>query len=287
MKNRIKAWGLGLAVWGAIAACAPVVHELGDEPKAGNGGGGGKGGSGTLPNGGTKATPPPDQGGAPHNAGGAPTADCFSPTQNVELSLSEDAVGCPCNATDPACVGSQPGETPVWYGMLECENGRWKSVPNSCDKSCFSPTDVPQLALTEPDAGCACNDDPPECVLTEHQGRPWRVSFSCFEGKWTPTEDGVCGDGRRADCRIDDVTYPHGARRVPNPFSVCNTCTCDDGELVDCSGKFCADTECTEGSYPARRCVECGPVDECLEVEIGCLSGPECETGNCEEGRCG
>lgn len=40
------------------------------------------------------------------------------------------------------------------------------------------------------------------------------------------------------------------------------TCVCNDGALVDCTGKRCADTECDEGSFRSKRCVECGPVDQ-------------------------
>jgi hypothetical protein len=145
---------------------------------------------------------------------------------------------------------------------------------------------MPNLALLNPDAGCACADEPPECVQTEHEGRPWLLSLYCEDGKWTSAEDGVCGDGRQADCRVDGITYPHGARRVPTPFSECNTCACANGALSECTNRKCADTQCEEGTFPATRCLECGPVDECLLVETGCLSGPGCETGFCESDRC-
>jgi hypothetical protein len=232
MKNRNRAWGIGLVVWGTLAACSPDVHELGDEPLAGSGGSGGsgKGGSGSiLPKGGSNTTP---------------TAGAGSTFQNV------------------AGAAPQPEE-------------------------CFSPTHSPNLALIDPDEGCACVDEPPECVETEHEGRPWRVSLYCERGQWTTGEDGVCGDGGQADCHVDGVTYAHGARRVPAPFSACNTCVCNDGNLSECTGNECADRTCEQGSYRAKRCVECGPVDQCLEVETGCLSGPGCESGFCEEGRCG
>jgi hypothetical protein len=152
---------------------------------------------------------------------------------------------------------------------------------------CFSPTSSPSLGLVQPDAGCACAEELPECVLTEQAGSPTRVAFYCEEGKWTteprfPPTKPVCGDRRQADCRVKGVTYPHGAARVPAPFSRCNTCSCSNGELVGCSGHLCADTECDEGSFRAKRCVACGLVDECLEVETGCLSGTGCETGVCE-----
>jgi hypothetical protein len=294
MKNRNKAWGLGFVVWSAIAACSPSIHELGDEPKGGSAGSGGsgEGGSGAVPpKGGSKATGGNKSMGGQAGAtplgggGGSGPSDCFSPTQNLDLVLEEDALGCPCNATDPVCVSDLEASTP-WYGMLLCEEGRWKSVPPSCDEECFSPTNVPNLAIVNPDAGCACDDDPPECVQTVHEGGPWRVGLYCEDGKWTIGEDGVCGDGGQADCRVDGVSYPHGALRIPSPFSSCNTCSCVDGDLA-CTGNKCADTVCEEGSYPAKRCVECGPVDQCLEVETGCLSGPECDTGVCEDGRCG
>lgn len=292
MKNRIKAWGLGFVVWGAFAACAPNVRELGDEPIAGSGGSGEGGSDSVLPNGGSKPTPTAGAAGTPENAAGAgPEPEpCLSPTQNLELIFEDGALGCPCNATDPVCV-SDLEASPPWYGMLLCEEGRWKSAPPSCDRDCFSPTNSPNLALVDPDAGCACDDDPPECVETVHDGRPSRLELYCEDGKWTtetrsPPTKPVCGDGSQADCRVDGVSYPHGAGRIPSPFSSCNTCSCVDGDLA-CTGNKCADTACDEGSYRAKRCVECGPTDDCLEVEIGCLSGPECDTGMCSDGRCG
>jgi hypothetical protein len=285
--NQNRAWGIGFIVWGAIVACTPSIRDLGDEPTAGSGGGG-KGGSGSvLPKAGSGSTPTPSDGGAPDNAAGTPNGpeECFSPSQNPELAQQDGALGCACNATDPVCVSDLTSDPP-WYGMLECEDGRWKSVPPSCDRDCFSPTNSPHLAV-DPTAGCACDDDPPECVQTVLDGQPWRIGMYCEEGKWTTGEDGVCGFGDEADCRVGGVTYAHGARRVPSPFSRCNTCDCSEGELVNCTMYKCSGTICDEGSFPASRCVECGPADECLEVEIGCLSGPECETGSCSEGRCG
>lgn len=291
MKHRKQAWGAGLAfALVVVGACAPELRELGDAAEAGAGGDGSNAGSGTVvPHGGSKTTggggAAPNAAGASQNNAGAPNEDCFSPTHNVELSRDPTAVGCICDTADQVCVGSEPGE-PFWYGMLGCESGRWENVPPSCDVGCFSPTESPMLAIDTPEAGCACTNEPAECVRTAYEGRDWDVGLECVDGRWHSVEDGVCGDGRQAACRVDGVTYPHGARNIPSPFDECNHCSCDDGQL-DCTIIECGDIECAEGTFQARRCLACGPADACLEVETGCLSGPGCESGVCDEGRCG
>lgn len=179
-------------------------------------------------------------------------------------------------------TGGSGGMTPNQGGAGGTASGMGGNNAN-----CFSPTNSAALAIEVPEAGCPCSKEPDECVLTEYDSRPWLLSFSCQNGKWESVEDGVCGDGRQSACRVDGVTYPHGARNIPSPFDECNHCSCGDGQLVDCTIIECGDIECGEGSYPARRCVECGPTDACLEVETGCLSGPGCENGFCDEGRCG
>jgi hypothetical protein len=235
MNHRKKVWVFGVALLG-VAACAPTIRELGNEPVGGAGSGGtdtggtgsggtdtggtGTGGTGAaLPSGGTRPSPQPTAG-EPSGGGAAPDDDCFSPTQRPGLALAPNGVG------------------------------------------------------------CACDAEPPECVLTEYNGTPWRVSLYCEDGQWVPAEDGVCGNGRQADCRVDGVTYPHGARRVPSPFTQCNTCGCDDGQLVDCTRYKCQ-SSCPAGSFEAKRCAECGPADGCAVFEHGCFTDPSCEGGFC------
>jgi len=302
--KRVRLGTAMFAVWGLMAACAPDVRELGDDAKGGGAAGQSTGGGIGLAGEGPASTPggggsggiahtggTTHSGGAPDTPGLAgegpgPTPECFSPTLNPQLGLEEGAVGCACQETDPVCV-SDLQANPPWIGMLLCEDGHWKSVPPSCDTACFAPDRLPELAIDFPDAGCACTgDEPPECVLTEHQGRPWRVSLYCERGRWISAEDGVCGDGFQTDCRVDGVTYPHGARGVPDPFG-CGLCSCNDGALEECSDTDCVPTSCPEGSFPAHRCLGCGPADQCTEEEIGCLSGEGCETGRCDSPWCG
>jgi hypothetical protein len=293
MTNRRKVWGLGMMLVGAAMACTPEIHELGDEPVAGGGSGGGsndKAGSGSvLPKGGSKSSPPGAAGSGPSSAGagagaGAEPGECFSPTDHLELANDPEAVGCECEGNDLTCVAV---DVPWPGAALECVDGRWKLAPTGCDRACFSPTSAPALAIEFPSLGCPCNDDPPECVRTMYDGRPWDVALDCVDGQWTSVEDGACGLGFAPGCKVGDVSYPSGARGVPNPFSACNTCDCNDGELVNCTIEECADTICADGSSQARRCLGCGPADGCSEYEIGCLSGEGCEDGLCSSPLCG
>jgi hypothetical protein len=146
-------------------------------------------------------------------------------------------------------------------------------------QDCYAPQHMPQLAIDPGTVGCACEDEAEECVRVEHEGRAWDVSLYCVDGKWESAEDGICATG--AACVVADQTYPSGARRVPNPYSVCNTCSCMNGELVNCTGYKCADTPCPEGAFEARKCVQCGDAGGCATWEIGCFADPECEQGTC------
>jgi hypothetical protein len=294
MMIRKKSWGGALLLVGLFAACSPEVRELGDGPVAGEAGAGGSGGdaiagSGTIVPGGASGsggTPVAGGSGGAGDGGAAPEPECFSPSSNLKLAQQEGAIGCPCVGSGEVCVSDFQSD-PVWIGMLICEDGRWRSVPPTCDMGCFAPNEAPALAIDHPDAGCACNgDEPAECVLTEYQGQPWRVALYCEAGRWISAEDGVCGDGRQSDCRVDGVTYPHGGRGVPDPFG-CGTCTCDNGSLKACSDADCVPSDCPSGSFASRRCLDCGPVDQCTLTEIGCLSGDGCDAGLCVGALCG
>ncbi len=291
MTNRKKFWGVGMMLVGAAVACTPEIRELGDEPIAGSGTGGGdsnKAGSGSvLPKGGSKSSPTGTAGSGPSSAGAPPgPSECFSPTDHLRFLSDPDAVGCECDGNALMCATTADGNMPGFQATLECVGGRWERAPNGCDQGCFSPTDTPGLAINPDSTGCACNDDPPECVRTMHEGNPWDVALYCVDGRWTSAEDGVC-DGLTPGCNVDDVSYPSGARRVPSPFSTCNTCDCTAGELTNCTMRKCADKICEDGSSKARRCLGCGPTDDCSEYEIGCLSGQGCQDGLCASPWCG
>ncbi|RYZ07252.1 MAG: hypothetical protein EOO73_12870 [Myxococcales bacterium] len=121
-------------------------------------------------------------------------------------------------------------------------------------------------------------------MLTEYEGQPWRVALYCEEGHWVSAEDGVCGDGRQAACRVAGVTYPHGARRIPSPFD-CNECECDDGQLI-CNEAGCPDDDvtCPEGTSLVSRCVACSggaAMSQCSLVETGCVTEEECPGAAC------
>lgn len=287
MKNRNKVWGLGLLASGMIIACAPTVHELGDEPAAGAGGSESGGSGSVVPRGGSQTTPGPDDGGEPSNVAGAPSEpECFSPTHYPERLILDDALGCRCDTPEEHCLSDLTSEPP-WNGMLACAEGRWKSVPPTCEETCFSPV-KPRLAFEPDGVGCPCDDDPPVCVADPGEGGTAEIGLFCEDGKWTTTPLAAHAKSpcslRRTDCRVADVIYPHGARGVPDPFS-CNSCQCDNGLLTRCTELGCP-TTCDEGTYAAWRCVQCGPVDECVLMETGCLSGPRCETGVCEADNC-
>lgn len=295
MTKRNKVWGIGLISVSVTFACTPEIRELGDEPAADSGGSESVGGAGSskagsasvLPKGGSKSLPVAAAGAGPDSAGAPPQPGaCFSPTDHLELVLDPTAVGCECDGAQPTCLPATDGDVP-WFGAaLECVDGRWQLAPGGCDRGCFSPTASPELAIDPESIGCACDDDPPECVRTMYEGRPWDVALYCIDGRWTSAEDGVC-DWLAPGCNVDDVSYPSGARRVPNPFSACNTCECRAGELINCTTAECADEQCAEGSSAARRCLGCGPADDCTEYEIGCLSGEGCESGICSSPWCG
>ena len=92
-----------------------------------------------------------------------------------------------------------------------------------------------------------------------------------------------------ASCEVEGVVYPSGSDGVGDPLS-CNTCACEDGALTTCTEIGCPEP-CPEGTTYGTSCVECGPVDQCEVVRIGCL--PSCEDdddcssgGACHEGVC-
>ena len=87
-----------------------------------------------------------------------------------------------------------------------------------------------------------------------------------------------------AACRAGGVVHPHGASGIPKPGD-CNTCTCDDGQLVSCTAKGCSSGqfECPTGTSAASQCFQCGPTDACQIVEHACL--PTCIDG-CADGAC-
>jgi hypothetical protein len=144
-----------------LAGCAPTLRELGDEPMeeatAGSGGGNGvipqgnvsHGGAmqgSLLPEGGATTEPSTSEGGAtmdpvPSMGGAAPT-DCFSPTQQPELSQDSEASGCPCGPGDgPTCIGTRY-LAPNLELSFECVDGAWAVVEEgACDGGAGCQTD--------------------------------------------------------------------------------------------------------------------------------------------------
>lgn len=176
----------------------------------------------------------------------------------------------------PAEGGATLIDPPIQGGATQID----PPIEGGATQDCFAPQHQPELAVEPAAMGCPCTDEPEECVRTQYDGRPWDVSLYCVDGKWTSAEDGVCATG--AACLVDGTTYPSGARRVPTPYSVCNECSCTDGELVDCTTRECADTACPENTFAARKCVTCGTAGGCAVYEIGCFPEPECEDGTCD-----
>lgn len=90
------------------------------------------------------------------------------------------------------------------------------------------------------------------------------------------------GQSSAAACKVGDEIYPSGTSGAPDPSS-CNTCTCEDGQLVSCTELDCPDTCNAQGGLRGSRCVECGPTDECVTVEHACF--PKCEDDDdCQPG---
>jgi hypothetical protein len=140
-------------------------------------------------------------------------------------------------------------------------------VAGQGEMACWSPE---HRAGEEPDfskPGCPCEEGASACPMF------------CVMGQWTVNYVVDCAVG--ASCQIGDLIYPTNHTRVPTPFSSCNTCTCQNGELVDCTTRECADKACEPGTWKAQRCVQCGPAGGCPVVEIGCFPDPECADGLC------
>jgi hypothetical protein len=237
-------WGHLAWVVLAAGACAPETHFLGDGP------GGATGEGGESPTGAAGTSIVPNGGSAPQagssGGGSAPVAG------NVGKAGESQGSG---------------GEPPMPGG------------------ECFSPTNHPELAYeASGPPGCACQDEPAECVRAENNGRPWDIALVCTDGHWQGVEDGPCDGG--AACTIKGIEYPSGAR-VPAPFDFCNKCSCDNGEMKDCTQAKCAGSVCPDGTYQARRCTDCGPIDNCAAWEYGCFADPECADGVCSAVRCG
>ena len=111
--------------------------------------------------------------------------------------------------------------------------------------------------------------------------------------------EGQCHDvfpGNGRSCKVAGITYPDGAGGIQHPDSPCNTCGCNDGELV-CSKAACP-SSCPAGTTFGRQCAECGPTDACLLPEYDCFTqcsdsvpcgtaGASCINGLCLTGICG
>ncbi len=89
----------------------------------------------------------------------------------------------------------------------------------------------------------------------------------------------TCGGSTGVSCLVDGTTYASGDG-VPDPFS-CNQCSCgSDGSVDGCTEIACPEP-CPQGSAPGIACNACGPADECLTLETGCL--PACtEDADCD-----
>ncbi len=87
-------------------------------------------------------------------------------------------------------------------------------------------------------------------------------------------------------CRVNGVVYESGRTGVPDPFS-CNTCDCENGELVNCTQRDCP-SACPPNAVMGTQCAQCGPTDGCEVVEHACLvvCSDECSEGLCLDGVC-
>jgi len=241
--TKIRVLGVGLLL-SLATACTVEQRPLGEEPE--DGGSGGRGGSKSSNKAGS-GTVLPGSGGTTLTSGGA-TQVMGGATQ------------------------AEGGATQVMGGATQIMGGATQAEGGASSVDCFSPTSHPELAVEDPDAGCACDaKEPDQCVRTQHEGRPWDVALVCAQGRWQSVEDGPCGGGGAAACRINGVDYANGQLHVPDPYS-CNECECHDGKLSNCTQRPCKAPEpCPEGTTASTRCLDCGPIDNCTLVETGCL----------------
>lgn len=101
--------------------------------------------------------------------------------------------------------------------------------------------------------------------------------------------NGQCMDapdlrGERA-CKVGGAVYPSGSGPIQDPFS-CNQCSCQDGELA-CDNAACP-KPCPDNTKPGKGCAQCGPIDNCVVVEIACMPAcvDTCAQGTCIDGAC-
>jgi hypothetical protein len=151
---------------------------------------------------------------------------------------------------------------------------------------------MPELAISNPEAGCACDGERDVCVSAYVGKRLWNIALTCSGGMWLSVDDGPCSPGlepEHAGCLVGDQSYAHG-EAAPDPFS-CNQCSCDSGQITACTEINCP-TACPEGTAQGSECAQCGATDACLLVRTACL--PTCEGqddcsatgGICSEGVC-
>lgn len=101
--------------------------------------------------------------------------------------------------------------------------------------------------------------------------------------------NGLCADlydfGQARACKVGGATYLSGTGGIQDPFS-CNQCICRDGVLV-CGAAACP-KPCPDNTKPGKSCAECGPVDDCLVLEYGCMPAcvDTCAQGACMDGVC-
>jgi len=149
---------------------------------------------------------------------------------------------------------------------------------------------------------CGCqtyvNADEPEALAAAQAAQQAYTAMSCGDGivcgpcqapasAYCSTE-GRCEplfeDGEAA-CQVNGVIYESGASGIQDPVS-CNSCECRDGDLL-CTEIGCA-VPCPPGTTYGTQCAHCGPSDDCVVVEHGCLPAcsDSCEQGACIEGVC-
>ena len=104
-----------------------------------------------------------------------------------------------------------------------------------------------------------------------------RLPIQVIDG--TPPADSMVSN-IGASCEIDGNIYPSGTRWL-NDVQSCNTCTCDSGQLSECTADSCPLT-CPAGSEFGTSCSSCGPADGCEVLRHGCL--PTCQaTTDCTD----
>lgn len=294
--------GLGVVVGTlvAFAACAPVNRSLGDDLVAVGGGGSGMAGHGGAGEAFAGASSTRAGSGSSAERGGS--AQTGEAGETVTLAEGGDpgesagGAGGQRVIASAGAAGSVAGAGGATAGASGTSGtsgtGGAVAVAGAAGGNCFSP-DHPEGALSgEP--GCACPSVALACSIVDAPpliGFKRLLHFSC-DGHWQLSDTGMCPG---AKCLAGAKSFTSGTMGVPDPFG-CNTCTCWEGELINCTAKSSCLGQCPSGKKLANQCSQCGPGIACSELQTGCFDtctqssdctdNRQCVSGLCRRSLC-